>query len=165
MNEKQSQGPIGSPEPRCQLLHRGFALLRLLLRAAQDVPQLLEVVQRSHQLAFHRLHLALQHLRVMEGVPPVSPARAHFFLQVLHCHGQPEGTVNTCSAFSKTQAHLKYEFEKRFWFVIQTHVLLEAHAICARLCLLFHQVLGLLHHPLHLDEFGGLSVAVPADFQ
>lgn len=75
------------PHSRRQLLHGGLALLGLLLRAAQDVAQLLQMVQRAHQLPLHRLHLALQHLRVMEGVPPNAPAGAHLLLQVLHCRG------------------------------------------------------------------------------
>lgn len=73
------------PHSRRQLLHGGLALLGFLLRAAQHVAQLLQVVQRAHQLALHRLHLALQHLRVMEGVPPDAAAGAHLLLQVLHC--------------------------------------------------------------------------------
>lgn len=74
-----------SPEFCRKLLHGSFTLFCFLLRTAQDVPQLLEVVQSAHQLTLHRLHLTLKHLRVMEGVPPVSPAGAHLLLQVLHC--------------------------------------------------------------------------------
>lgn len=80
-----SSGRAGaSPEPCCQLLHRRFALFCFLLGAAQDVPQLLKMVQCAHQLTFHCFHLALQHLCVMERVSPVPSAGAHFFLQVLH---------------------------------------------------------------------------------
>lgn len=93
--EKAGLNAESSPESCCQFLHRSFALLCFLLRATQDVPQLLQVVQRPHQLSFHRLHLALQHLRVMEGVSSVSSAGAHLLLQVLHCDEQPETHSHT----------------------------------------------------------------------
>lgn len=48
---------------------------------------------------------------------------------------------------------------------IYTHVLLVARAIKSGLRLLVQLVLGLLQHPLHLDEFSSLRVAVSTDFQ
>lgn len=74
------RGMDGLPHSCCQLLHRSFALFCFLLWAPQDVPQLLQVVQRSHQLTFHCLHLTLQHLCVMQRIPPVASAGAHLFL-------------------------------------------------------------------------------------
>lgn len=78
--------PAGlSPELRGQLLHGGLALFSLLLRAPQHVTQLLQMVQRVHQLAAHRLHLSLQQLRAVQRVATVSLAALHLLLKVLHC--------------------------------------------------------------------------------
>lgn len=85
----------GLPHSCSQFLHCSFALLCFLLRAPQDVPQLLQVVQRAHQLASHCLHLTLQHLGVMQRTPPVASAGAHFFLQVLHCNNWSNTHIRT----------------------------------------------------------------------
>lgn len=50
-------------------------------------------------------------------------------------------------------------------FVIQTHVLLVAHAVCSNPRLLLHHVFGRLQHLLHLGKFCSLRVAVPTNFQ
>lgn len=105
--KRSARGRDGLPHSCCQLLHCSFALFCFLLWAPQHVPQLLQVVQCAHQLTFHCLHLTLQHLCVMQRIPPVASAGAHFFLQVLYCNDWSNApSYSTCQKCEATNFSL-----------------------------------------------------------
>lgn len=73
-----------SPKLLAELFHRGLSLVRSGLGPLQDVPELLQLLQRVCQLAPHGLQLPLQGLDPLDADELVGLAAVQRLLQVHH---------------------------------------------------------------------------------